>query len=119
MKHYFQEHPIKVISEALLIEIICSKDATGKVAKCAINLAMHGIDYEKRKTIKSQVLADFIINWTETEHVRHLPILAYTGSCTSAAPKDTGDLEPESSSHLPREAGSSMYCQSTLWRPTS
>ena len=44
LKHYFQEHPINVISEAPLSEIMCNKDATGRVAKWAINLAEHGID---------------------------------------------------------------------------
>ena len=69
LKHYFQEHPIKVISEAPLSEIMCNKDATGRVAKWAINLAEHGIDYDKRTAIKSQVLADFLVDWTETEHI--------------------------------------------------
>ena len=62
LKHYFQDHPIKVISEAPLSETICNKDATGRVAKWAIHLAAHGIDYDKRTAIKSQVLADFLID---------------------------------------------------------
>ena len=33
LKHYFQEHPIKAISDAPLTEIIGNKDATSRVAK--------------------------------------------------------------------------------------
>ena len=33
LKHYFQEHPIKEISEAPLVEIISNGDATSRVAK--------------------------------------------------------------------------------------
>ena len=62
LKHYFQEHLIKVVSKAPLSKIICNKDETGRVAKWAINLVAHGIDYEKRTAIKSQVLADFIVD---------------------------------------------------------
>jgi hypothetical protein len=33
LKHYFEEHPIIVVSTTLLSEIISYKDATGRVAK--------------------------------------------------------------------------------------
>jgi hypothetical protein len=59
LKHYFEEHPIMVVSTALLLEIIGCKDATGRVAKWAIELAAHTIQYKPRTTIKSQILADF------------------------------------------------------------
>ena len=62
MKDYFQEHPIKVISEAPLAEIICNQDATGRVAKWVIDLTAHRVDYDKRTAIKSQLLADFLID---------------------------------------------------------
>ena len=57
LKHYFQEHPIKVISDAPLADIIGNKDATGRVAKWAINLAAHGVEYDKRKAIKRRAWA--------------------------------------------------------------
>jgi hypothetical protein len=43
LKHYFKEHPIMVVSTTPLSEIIGSKDATGRVAKWAIELAAHTI----------------------------------------------------------------------------
>jgi hypothetical protein len=59
LKHYFEEHPIMVMSTTLLSEIIGYKYATGRVAKWAIELAAHTIQYKPRMTIKSQILADF------------------------------------------------------------
>jgi hypothetical protein len=59
LKHYFEEHPITVVSTTPLSEIIGCKDATGRVAKWVIELAAHTIQYKPRTTIKSQILADF------------------------------------------------------------
>jgi hypothetical protein len=53
LKHYFEEHPIMVVSTTLLSEIIGCKDATGRVAKWVIELATHTIQYNPRMTIKS------------------------------------------------------------------
>ena len=49
-----------------LAEIIGKRDATSRVAKWAIELATHNIQYEPRTAIKSQALADFLVDWVET-----------------------------------------------------
>jgi hypothetical protein len=59
LKPYFEEHPITVVSTTPLSEIIGCKDATGRVAKWAIKLAAHTIQYKPKTTIKSQILDDF------------------------------------------------------------
>src|SRR3954467_10518873 len=41
LKHYFQEHSIRVVALAPLAEIIGNKDAIGHVEKWAIELATH------------------------------------------------------------------------------
>ncbi|XP_073360274.1 uncharacterized protein [Aegilops tauschii subsp. strangulata] len=69
LKQYFQEHVITVVSTAPLGEIIGCRDASGRVAKWALELADHTILYEPRTTIKSQALADFLIDWTETQYL--------------------------------------------------
>ena len=51
-----------VVSMAPLSKIIGNKDATGRVAKWAIELAALTILYEPRTAIKSQALADFIVD---------------------------------------------------------
>jgi hypothetical protein len=62
-----------VVSTAPLSEIIGNRDATGQVAKWAIELAAHTILYEPRTAIKSQALADLIINWAEAQHLPPVP----------------------------------------------
>jgi hypothetical protein len=53
LKHYFQEHPIQVVAEAPISEIISNKDASGRIAKWAIELSPYTPQYDKRDTIKS------------------------------------------------------------------
>jgi hypothetical protein len=65
LKHYFEEHPITVVSTTPLSEIIGCKDAIGRVAKWAIELSAHTIQYKPRTTIKSQIIAYFFADWGE------------------------------------------------------
>ena len=58
---------ITVASEVPLNDILNNRDATGRIAKWAIELLPFDITYKPRRAIKSQVLADFIAEWTEAE----------------------------------------------------
>ena len=62
---YFQEHPITVMSSIPLADIIRNSEATGRIAKWAIEMGPYHIDYVPRTAIKSQALADFLNNWTQ------------------------------------------------------
>src|SRR3954467_13820641 len=73
LKPYFQAHLITVVSSAPLAGIIGSRDASGRVAKWAIEIANHGIQYEPRTTIKLQALADFLVDWAETQYAPPAP----------------------------------------------
>ena len=73
LKPYFQEHPITVVCTSPLAEIIGSRDASGRVAKWAIDLAPYTIYYQPRTAIKSQVLADFLVDWAETQYLPPAP----------------------------------------------
>jgi hypothetical protein len=73
LKHYFEEHPIKVVSTTPLSEIIGCKDASGRVAKWAIELASHTIQYKPRTMIKSQIIADFFADWGEHQYLPPAP----------------------------------------------
>ena len=42
-------------------------EATGRIAKWAIELGAYHIKYEPRTAIKSQALVDFINDWTELQ----------------------------------------------------
>ena len=67
LRHYFQECSITVASEVPLNDIINNRDATGQIAKWAIELLPFDITYKPRRAIKSQVLADFVAEWPEAE----------------------------------------------------
>jgi hypothetical protein len=73
LKQYFQEHSIMVVCTAPLAEIIGNRDASGQVAKWAIELAPHTILYQPRTAIKSQALADFLVDWAETLYLPPVP----------------------------------------------
>jgi ribonuclease HI len=77
LKHYFEEHPIMVVSTTLLSEIIGCKDASGRVAKWAIELAVHTIQYKPRTTIKSQIIADLFADWGEHQYLPLAPDLTH------------------------------------------
>ena len=67
LRHSFQECSITVASEVPLNDIINNRDATGRIAKWAIKLLQFDITYKPRRAINSQVLADFVAEWTEAE----------------------------------------------------
>ncbi|KAK1607953.1 hypothetical protein QYE76_031626 [Lolium multiflorum] len=68
LKHYFEEHPMKVVSEAPISDIMGNKDASGRIAKWAIQLSPYVPVYERRDAIKSQALADFLVDWAEVQY---------------------------------------------------
>ena len=63
--HYFSDHSITVVSDAPLSEILNNRDATGRVAKWAIELLPLDVKFEAKKAIKSQAIADFLAEWIE------------------------------------------------------
>jgi hypothetical protein len=67
LRHYFDAHPITVVSKYLLWEVIQNPQAEGRIAKWALELMGQNINYVPRSTIKSQVLADFMDKWTEMQ----------------------------------------------------
>jgi hypothetical protein len=66
LRHYFESQPVMVVTSFPLSEVVCNPDATGRITKWAFELMGQGIPYAPRTTIKFQVLADFIAEWTET-----------------------------------------------------
>nr|GFB12074.1 reverse transcriptase domain-containing protein [Tanacetum cinerariifolium] len=60
LRRYFEAHPITVITDQPLKQILSKADMSGRVAPYAVELGEHNITYEHRNVIKGQVLADFI-----------------------------------------------------------
>ena len=67
LRHYFESHPMTVVMSFPLGEVVRSQDAMGRTAKWALELMDQGISYAPRTAIKSQILADFIVEWTEVQ----------------------------------------------------
>src|SRR5688572_8584691 len=67
LRHYFTSHPVTVVSSFPLGEVIRNPNATGRITKWALELMDQGIAYVPRTAIKSQVLADFVAEWTEVQ----------------------------------------------------
>jgi hypothetical protein len=64
LQHYFQSHNISVPTAFPLRDMFENKKSTGRIGKWATELAEHVINFISRSAIKSQVLADFVADWT-------------------------------------------------------
>ncbi|GKD52957.1 reverse transcriptase domain-containing protein [Tanacetum coccineum] len=60
LQRYFEAHPIKVITDQLLKQILNKTQASRKLAKYSVELGAYNIAYEPRSAIKGHVLADFL-----------------------------------------------------------
>lgn len=60
LRHYFESHKIRVITNFPLRMVLSKPELTGKMAKWAIRLSTYNISYESRSTVKSQALAEFV-----------------------------------------------------------
>ena len=67
LQHYFLGHPITVVSSFPLGKIIQNREATERIAKWSVELMGETRTYASRKAIKSQALADFVAEWTDTQ----------------------------------------------------
>jgi ribonuclease HI len=67
LRHYFESHPVTVVPSFPLGEIIQCREASGRIAKWVVEIMGETISFAPRKAIKSQVLADFVAEWIDTQ----------------------------------------------------
>jgi ribonuclease HI len=67
LRHYFESHPVTMVSSFPLGEIIQCREASGRIAKWAVEITGEIISFAPQKAIKSQVLADFVAEWVDTQ----------------------------------------------------
>jgi hypothetical protein len=65
LRHYFQGHPIKVVTDRPLETILRNRNVTGQVAEWAMEFQPFKISSETMKVIKSKALAEFTPEWTD------------------------------------------------------
>jgi ribonuclease HI len=79
LRHYFEDHPVTVVSSFPLGGIIRNLDAAGRIAKWSVELMGETLTYALRKVIKSQILANFVAEWTDTQ----LPLPQIQAGCST------------------------------------
>jgi hypothetical protein len=67
LRHYFESHSVTVVSSFPLGEIIQCREASSRIAKWAVELMGETLSFAPHKAIKSQVLADFLAEWVDTQ----------------------------------------------------
>ena len=64
LRPYFQCHPIAVLTTYPLKSILHKPELSGRLTKWTVELSEYDITFQPRTALKSQVLADFIIDFT-------------------------------------------------------
>ncbi|GJZ45608.1 reverse transcriptase domain-containing protein [Tanacetum coccineum] len=67
LRRYFQAHPIIVITDQPIKNILSSPEVAGRMQNWSIQIEEFGIYYRPRVYVKGQVLADFIVERPEEE----------------------------------------------------
>jgi hypothetical protein len=87
LRHYFEAHTIRVLTDQPMHDIFGNRDSSGRIGKWATELLEYIVDFEKHNAIKSQILADFMADWTEPrsqadDNTQESPWLVYyDGAC--------------------------------------
>ncbi|GJW45872.1 reverse transcriptase domain-containing protein [Tanacetum coccineum] len=61
LRRYFQAHPIAVITDQPIKQIMSRPDVAGRLQKWSVMLGEHNITYRPRTSVKGQILADFLV----------------------------------------------------------
>ncbi|GJZ78852.1 reverse transcriptase domain-containing protein [Tanacetum coccineum] len=61
LRRYFQAHPIAVITDQPIKQIISRPDMAGRLQKWSVMLGEHNITYRPRTSVKGEILMDFLI----------------------------------------------------------
>lgn len=61
---YFQAHPIVIVTDQPLRQILGKSDASGRLVKWLVELGEFNIEYQPWTTIKGQAVADFVVEFT-------------------------------------------------------
>lgn len=60
LRPYFLAHPITVLTNQLLRNVLHKSDISGRMLQWTIELSEYEIDYQPRLSMKGQVMTDFI-----------------------------------------------------------
>jgi hypothetical protein len=49
LKHYFLAHTVRVVSDHPLTRVLQSKEATGRIAQCAVKIGQYDVEFVPRR----------------------------------------------------------------------
>ncbi|XP_074374210.1 uncharacterized protein LOC141714597 [Apium graveolens] len=75
LRPYFQAHKIEVLTDQPLRNILHSPKASGRLIKWAIELGEFDIKYKPRTAIKAQAIADFVLDFPNTNNEAEYKVL--------------------------------------------
>ena len=67
LRPYFQAHTIKILTEYPMKQVLHKPETYVRLMKWAIEVSEFNIRYKPKTTIKGQILADFVMEFTSTE----------------------------------------------------
>nr|CAN81727.1 hypothetical protein VITISV_017319 [Vitis vinifera] len=68
---YFQAHPVIVLTDQPLRNILYKPVLTGRMLQWAIELSEFGIEFQPRLSMKGQVMADFVLEYSRRPSQHH------------------------------------------------
>ncbi|GKV25870.1 hypothetical protein SLEP1_g35251 [Rubroshorea leprosula] len=71
LRPYFQSHPIIVLTDQPLRQILQKRKCSGRLIKWAVELGEFEITFQQRSAIQAQALADFIVECTPCLSTSH------------------------------------------------
>lgn len=69
LRYHFQAHKIIVLSKFPLGVVLQNREAAGRMAKWLVEFGEFDLHFASRTAIKSQILSDFVAEWTNPEPV--------------------------------------------------
>ncbi|XP_071686927.1 uncharacterized protein [Rutidosis leptorrhynchoides] len=60
LRRYFQAHPIVVLTDQPIKQVLYKPEISGRMAKWAVELGEHEINFSSRSAVKGQILADYL-----------------------------------------------------------
>ena len=70
---YFQAHPVVVLTDQPFRNILHKPDLIGRMLQWAIELSEYGIEFQPRLSMKGQVMADFVLEYSRRPIQRQEP----------------------------------------------
>ncbi|GJV10423.1 putative ribonuclease H-like domain-containing protein [Tanacetum coccineum] len=67
LKRYFESHPIIVITDQPIQQVLSRPEVAGRLQKWIIELGEYAIHYRPRVSVKGKILEDFIVEWPKED----------------------------------------------------